>query len=126
LRDINLIFIINSRILLSVFSFQNWQRLNPNPDALVELGFVVTRFGCVRIVLLLQVDLLFGLSHGWEPEWAEQGLPEGLHDLLVNIGEALHDAVTAPEIAENFGCLPEQLLERVEFPARLLKTDLTR
>jgi hypothetical protein len=29
------------------------------------------------------------------------------------MGEALHDTVQAPEIAENFGCLPEQLLERV-------------
>ena len=25
----------------------------------------------------------------------------------------LHDTVQAPEIARNFGCLPEQLLERV-------------
>jgi hypothetical protein len=29
------------------------------------------------------------------------------------MGEALHDTIGAPEIAENFGCLPEQLLERL-------------
>jgi hypothetical protein len=36
------------------------------------------------------------------------------HDVLAMMGEALHDAVKAPEIARNFGCPPEQLLERVK------------
>ena len=59
------------------------------------------------------VDLFFALSQGWETDWAEQDLPEDFTDLLAMMGEALHDSVNAPDIAENFGCLPEQLLERV-------------
>ena len=58
-------------------------------------------------------DLFFANSEGWERDWAEQNLPEGFHDVLAMMGEALHDTVQAPEIAKNFGCLPEQLLERV-------------
>jgi hypothetical protein len=27
--------------------------------------------------------------------------------------DALHDTITAPQVAENFGSTPEQLLERV-------------
>lgn len=59
------------------------------------------------------VDLFFAHSQGWERDWAEQNLPESFHDVLAMMGEALHDTVHAPEIAKNFGCLPEQLLERV-------------
>jgi hypothetical protein len=59
------------------------------------------------------VDLFFALSQGWERDWAEQDLPEDFHDLLAMMGEALHDTVLDRSIAENFGCLPEQLLERV-------------
>jgi hypothetical protein len=58
-------------------------------------------------------DLFFAQSEAWESDWAEQNLPEGFHDVLAMMGEALHDTVHAPEIAKNFGCLPEQLLERV-------------
>lgn len=49
----------------------------------------------------------------WETDWVERNLPEGIHDVLSMMGQALHDTVQAPEIARNFGCLPEQLLERV-------------
>ncbi|MFZ0633965.1 MAG: hypothetical protein WA755_01460 [Candidatus Acidiferrales bacterium] len=59
------------------------------------------------------VDLFFAHSQGWERDWAQQGLPGDFHDVLAMMGEALHDTVAAPDIAENFGCLPEQLLERV-------------
>ena len=60
------------------------------------------------------VDIFFALSEGWERDWAEQELPHALHDLLAMMGEALHDTVQAPSVAENFGCLPEQLLEQVD------------
>jgi len=60
------------------------------------------------------VDLFFANSQGWERDWAEQGLPEDFHDILAMMGEALHDTVQHPEIAKNYGCLPEQLLERVK------------
>jgi hypothetical protein len=64
------------------------------------------------------VDLFFMSCDGWEADWAEQKLPDDFHDVLSRMGEALHDTVKSPEIAGQFDCLPEQLLERV----RQLKT----
>jgi hypothetical protein len=58
-------------------------------------------------------DLFFGSSEGWERDWTEQDLPEAFHDVLAMMGEALHDTVRSPDIAQNFDCLPEQLLVRV-------------
>jgi hypothetical protein len=60
------------------------------------------------------VDLFFALSEGWERDWVDQNLPEEFHDVLSLMGQALHDTVRTPAIAENFDCLPEQLLERVK------------
>jgi hypothetical protein len=59
------------------------------------------------------VDLFFALGKGWEKDWGDQDLPENFHDVCAMMSEALHDTVKHPEIAENFDCLPEQLLERV-------------
>jgi hypothetical protein len=59
------------------------------------------------------VDLFFGMSQGWEQDWAELNLPNEFHGVLSTMGEALHDTVHSPAIAENFNSLPEQLLERV-------------
>jgi hypothetical protein len=59
------------------------------------------------------VDMFFCLSKGWETDWTEQDLPEDFHDVLALMGEALHDTVRTPKIAEDFDCLPEQLLARV-------------
>jgi hypothetical protein len=59
------------------------------------------------------VDMFFCLSEGWERDWTEQILPDDFHEVLALMGEALHDTVRTPKIAENFGCLPEQLLDRV-------------
>lgn len=56
------------------------------------------------------VDLFF-CSDEWEHDWSEQNLPDDFHAVLAMMGEALHDTVTSPEVASNFGCLPEQLLE---------------
>ena len=60
------------------------------------------------------VDLFFCSSEGWERDWTEQNLPDDFHDVLALMGQALHDTVRTPKIAENFDCLPEQLLERVQ------------
>jgi hypothetical protein len=60
------------------------------------------------------VDLFFAFSAGWERDWANVGLPEDFHGVLAMMGEALHDTVRSPEIARNFYCLPEQLLDRVK------------
>jgi hypothetical protein len=38
-------------------------------------------------------------------------LPDSLQDVFAHM-DALHDTVTAPQIAENFSATPEQLLER--------------
>ena len=55
-------------------------------------------------------DLFFMLCTGWEGDWSEPQLPEPLHDIFAKMREALHDTVRAPELARDFGCLPEQLL----------------
>jgi hypothetical protein len=54
------------------------------------------------------------LSQGWQRNWAEQRLPGDFHDVLATMGSALHDTIKAPDIAENLGCLPEQLLKHVK------------
>jgi len=65
------------------------------------------------------VDMFFDLAEGWERNWTQQNLPDEFHDVLALMGEALHDTVPAPKVAQNFDCLPEQFLER----ARGLKTE---
>lgn len=59
------------------------------------------------------VDLFF-CSESWEEDWSEQSLPDEFHDVFALMGQALHDTVQSPDIASNFDCLPEQLLERVK------------
>jgi hypothetical protein len=61
------------------------------------------------------VDLFFCVSDdiGWEKDWTDADLPDDLHDVFDLIGQALHDTVSSPDIAWNFDCLPEQLLERL-------------
>jgi hypothetical protein len=59
------------------------------------------------------VDLFFCSDLG-EHHWTEQNLPDDFHAVLSMMGEALHDTVTSPDVASNFGCLPEQLLERAK------------
>ena len=61
----------------------------------------------------LATDLFF-CSDDLEHVWSEQDLPEDFHAVLAMMGEALHDTVASPDIARNFGCLPEQLLECAE------------
>jgi len=51
--------------------------------------------------------------------WVERNLPDPFHDIFADVAGALHDTVSAPEIAENFNSTPEQLLKR----ARKLGTE---
>lgn len=39
-------------------------------------------------------------------------LPESIQSILFDMGGALHDTHTSPEVAENFSSTPRQLLER--------------
>jgi hypothetical protein len=57
-------------------------------------------------------DLFFMENDKWERDW--EHLPEPYQDLLGDLGGALHDTVSAPEIAENFYSTPEQLLAQLE------------
>jgi hypothetical protein len=59
-------------------------------------------------------DLFFTSSTDWEFDWAEPEPPEDLHNIFAKMGEALHDTVSTPEIARNFGCPPAQLLADLE------------
>ena len=59
-------------------------------------------------------DLFFCLSEGWERDWTEQKLPADFSDVLSLMGQALHDTIRSPQIASNFDCLPEQLLDRIK------------
>lgn len=64
-------------------------------------------------------DTFFCLREGWgDVGW--EHLPDELGDILALAGSSLHDTVQAPEIAQDFGCTPEQLLEN------LLATGLVR
>jgi len=56
-------------------------------------------------------DAFFARNDLWERDWDH--LPEDFQDVLGLLGDALHDTVSAPAIAENFENTPEQLLERV-------------
>lgn len=56
-------------------------------------------------------DSFFMHTDRWERDW--EHLPEAYQDLLGLFGDALHDTIAAPEIAENFDNTPEQLLARL-------------
>jgi hypothetical protein len=47
-----------------------------------------------------------------DDEWNSEGLPDAFSDILADMSGALHDTVSAPNIAENFESTPEQLLAR--------------
>ena len=44
--------------------------------------------------------------------WDDDRLPQVYVDFLADMAGALHDTITAPDIATNFKSTPEQLLER--------------
>lgn len=46
--------------------------------------------------------------------WVDRNLPDHFHEIFVDVSGALHDTVSAPEMAENFDSTPEQLLKRVK------------
>ena len=57
-------------------------------------------------------DSFFFLNDRWERDW--EHLPGRYQDLLGYLGDALHDTVAAPEVAENFDNTPEQLLAQLQ------------
>jgi len=56
-------------------------------------------------------DMFFALESGCDVEWDE--LPAGYRMLIDDIGGALHDTVSTPQVAEEFESTPEQLLDRL-------------
>ncbi|MGD8253400.1 MAG: hypothetical protein PVJ11_05470 [Syntrophobacterales bacterium] len=58
------------------------------------------------------VDLFFCINDHWDVRWGN--LPEGYRHLLDDIGGALHDTISAPEIAQSLESTPEQLLARAQ------------
>jgi hypothetical protein len=44
--------------------------------------------------------------------WVSDRLPDSFMEIMADISGALHDTVSAPQIARNFSSTPEQLLER--------------
>ena len=46
--------------------------------------------------------------------WAKMNLPSDFRDLLADMAGILHDAVSAPSVAQNFESTPEQLLDRAK------------
>jgi hypothetical protein len=119
---------------LAVSRKRNGESVSPKLRALVEavyrqvltepLDLTALKRSLEKLLLFLSVegrtsancwatDLFFAGDENWETAWADRNLPVQLHDILAMMGEALHDTVQAPEIARNFGCLPEQLLERI-------------
>ena len=60
------------------------------------------------------VDSFVMLNETWSSDSSK--LPDTFTDILADMSGALHDTISAPEIARNFDSTPEQLLER----ARLL------
>jgi hypothetical protein len=100
-------------LLLEVFRLLR-QRAKPTvvADAIEELLLFLcspsgrTNANCVA------TDHFFALDDDWgEVGW--EYLPVSLGDVLAYAGGALDDAVSAPEIAENFYGTPEQLLARL-------------
>ena len=54
------------------------------------------------------VDSFLMLDETWDGD----ELPEPYIEVLADMAGALHDTITAPDIAANFDSTPEQLLER--------------
>jgi hypothetical protein len=49
-----------------------------------------------------------------DEEWNSEELPEAYAEILADMSGALHDIISAPNIAENFESTPEQLLKRAK------------
>ena len=77
------------------------------------LSFLTTESGHTT-ANCFATDLFFCLSSDWDDKVNWESLPEILTDIIGDIGGALHDTISYPEIAKNFDSLPEQLLERVQ------------
>lgn len=59
----------------------------------------------------VETDRFFFQRDNWPVSW--EHLPDSYTAVLGDIGGLLHDAIAAPEIADNFESSPEQLLDRV-------------
>ena len=96
--------------------YEEVQRVTPNLNALSQalrrlLEYLASPAGRTN-ANCVAADYFFMHNDRWERDW--EHLPESYQDLFGYLGDALHDTVSAPEIAENFDNTPEQLLARLE------------
>lgn len=64
-----------------------------------------TDANCRRIDYFVSYEIM--------PEIRFREFPDDIHEILFDLGGALHDTHTSPDIAENFESTPRQLLNRV-------------
>jgi hypothetical protein len=50
----------------------------------------------------------------WDSLETPERVDDEFHDILADMSEALHDTVSAPEVAAEFESTPEQLLEAID------------
>src|SRR5215208_3895212 len=74
------------------------------------MEFLASRIGRTH-ANCVETDRFFFTRDEWPVAWEQ--LPDSYAEVLGDIGGLLHDAISAPHIAENFDSTPEQLLERV-------------
>jgi len=74
------------------------------------LGFLASAVGRTN-GNVWTADLFFCLPEEWGGDWSH--LPDEFRNILDDMGGALHDTLSYPEIAADSDALPEQLLERV-------------
>ena len=58
------------------------------------------------------VDNFVCIDDHWERDLSD--LPQSFVDVIADVGGALHDTISSPNIARNFDATPEQLLERAQ------------
>ncbi len=84
-------------------------RLGSLKSSLIDLmSFLATPEGRTN-ANCCAVDSFVLIGDHWEQPWDD--LPAEYTEVLSLMSEALHDTVSAPEVARNFGCTPEQILE---------------
>jgi len=85
---------------------------NKTKDAIINLmTFLSGQEGRIRDNLVF-VSLFTAIDDDWEISDSYEQIPEDYLEILGYIEGSLDDTIDNPDIAENFGGLPEQILEK--------------